>query len=186
MVIVMSIADFQCAKYEDEPVKFKKKKSDDKKNNLTAWQYHNDPHSIWGKVSLDLLLSDQFQDLSKSAQLFYIILIVNKNSYDQSQCLYNALKSYYEMIGEPIDDVVLKYQCGDYSKSRRYSNLFVIPAKQIERYSFKLSYITKLKNELIDKGFIKIFANEKTRGRVDTYVTIYQFVNDWKKRKIQK
>lgn len=170
----------------DEPIKFKKRNKDDKKKNLTAWQYCNDPDSIWAKVSIDLLMSEQFQELSKAAQLFYIILIMNKNSYDQSQCLYNALKSYYEAKGEVVDDAVLKSQSGDYSKSRRFSDLFVIPAKQIERYGFKLPYVNKLKNELMDKGFIELFANKKGRGKIDSYVTIYRFVSNWKKRKIRK
>ena len=180
----MAITEFTEVK-DKEPFRFKKKKQDDKSNNLTYWQYHNDPNSIWAKVSTDLLLSEQFQDLSLATRSFYMTLIVHKNSYDQSQCLFNALKSHFELIGKPITDEELKYLCGDYSKSRRFSNLFVMPATQIERYGYSLSYITKLKKELEDKGFIKVYANEKKRGKIDTAVTIYQFTNNWKTRKVK-
>ena len=180
----MAITEFTEVK-DKEPFRFKKSKKDDKRNNLTSWQYHNDPDSIWAKVSIDLLLSDQFQDLSMAARSFYLTLVVHKNSFDQSQCLFNALKEHFKLIGKSITDEELKHLCGDYSKSRKYSDLFVMPAVQIERYGYSLSYITKLKKELEDKGFIKVFANEKKRGKVDKVVTIYQFVNDWKTRKVK-
>lgn len=169
---------------DNAPLLFKKKKRDEK--HLSAWQYHNDPHSLWGKVSIDLLMSEQFQDLSIAAQMLYVVLIVNKINSDQSQCLYNALKDYYEITGNPLSEIELQYKCGDFDKSRRTADLFVIPAKQLEQYGFTKSYATKLKKELEDKGFIKTFANKKCKGRVDLSVSIYQFVNDWKRRKVNK
>ena len=178
----MAVAEFVTA--DKEPIRFKKKSKSER--SLSFWQFHNDPHSLWGKVSMDLLMSEQFQDLSKSAQLLYIILIVNKINSDQSQCLFNALKDYYELIGEPLTKEELKYQTGDYSRSRRFANLFVIPAKQLEQYGFKKSYASRLKQELENKGFIKTFANKKCQGRVDLSVTIYQFTDNWKHTKVNK
>jgi len=168
----------------DAPIKFKKRSKDDKKN-LLPWQYHNDPDSLWGKVSMDLLMSEQFQDLSKAAQLLYIVLIVNKINSDQSQCLYKSLKDYFNLIDEPISEDELKYKCGDYKKARRFADYFVMPAKQMEQYGFSKQYASRLKQELEDKGFIKTVVNKKSQGRVDLAVTIYQFSDGWKHRKIK-
>lgn len=179
LVKIMAITEFTTATI-DKPIKFKKKNNE---KTLATWQYHNDPHSLWGKVSMDLLMSKQFQELSKAAQMLYIVLIVNKINSDQSQCLYNALKDYGELTGEPISDEELKYKCGDYKKSREYADLFVIPAKQLAQYGFKKSYASKLKQELEDNGFIETFANKKSKGRVDLAVTIYKFSDKWKHKK---
>jgi hypothetical protein len=65
---------------------------------------------------------------------------------------------------------------GDYSHG-----YFVATEKQLVQYGYKKKYISKLKSELIEKGFIKVVYGGK--GRYSAWnknVTVYQFIDAWK------
>lgn len=159
-------------------------KSKNPKNQpLASWECDQNTSSKWSKISIDLMTSPAFTKLTMAARLFYIAILVNKHDTNQSQCLYNALRDYYNMIGEDVTDEDLKYLCGDYDHCRKTSTKFVFPEKQFEAYGFKAPYVSKIKKELIAAGFIKVFANKKAKGRVDLNVTIYELSDAWKRRK---
>lgn len=131
------------------------------------------------------MTSPAFSKLSMAARLFYIAILVNKHDLCQSQCLYNALSDYYKLTGEDITEADINYQCGDYDHCSKTATKFVFPEKQFTAYGFGASYVTKIKKELMDAGFITVFANKKSRGREDLAVTIYELSDNWKKKKIK-
>lgn len=135
-------------------------------------------------------MSKQFQDLSYAAQVFYILCATHKQTPLQSQALFNALREYYDLIGEGKSDYDIRVMAGQERKARTKSPYFVIPQKHLDEYGFGASYATKLKRELIQHGFIKVFANSKAHGAgnhqganrdFSKRVTVYEFTNDWKK-----
>lgn len=162
-----------------------------KKKEVPDYLYANDPFSNFAMVTSNLFTSWQFQELTHAAKNFYLICCVHKQTAEQAQCLYKALEEYYLSIGEEKSGFDLSLEAGTQPRAKKKSTKFVIPQSHLLQYGFKPTYATKLKNELIEKGFIKVFANEKKHaGRgvqganrdFSKRVTIYEFTNDWKKR----
>lgn len=160
-----------------------------KKKEIPSYLYDDDPFCNFAMVTSDIFASKQFQELSNAARIFYLVCATHKQTIEQSTCLFNALKEYYTLLGEEKTDYDLRLMAGQEKKAKIKSPYFVIPQSQLEQYGYTASYATKLKKELIDKKFIKIFANEKKHsihniqgGNRDfsRRVTIYQFISDWK------
>lgn len=143
--------------------KFKSRSKNPKSMPLASWEYNQDPQSRWAKISIDLLTAPAFIDLSYAARMFYISILVHKHDSLQSQCLYNSLRDYYNIIGEDVSEEDLKYHCGDYEHCRKAAPKFVFPEKQFIKYGFSAPYATKIKKELVEAGFIKVFANIKLK-----------------------
>lgn len=161
-----------------------------KKKEIPAYLYYKDPYSMFAMISSDLFTSPQFQDLSNAAKIFYVICAAHKQTAEQRQCLYNSLKEYFSLLGEDIAEVDLQQMAGTLPRSRKASTFFVIPQSHLEQYGLSAAYASKLKRELIDKGFIRVFANEKKHAKGNIQganrdfskrVTIYEFVNTWKR-----
>jgi hypothetical protein len=119
----------------------------------------------------------------------YLVCAIHKQTKEQSECLYKTLEEYYNLLGEPKSEIDLKIEAGQTDRSRLTSMKFVIPESHLAQYGIKKSYAKKLKQELIDKGFIKIFANEKKHSKNGEQganrdnskrVTIYEFISNWK------
>lgn len=162
-----------------------------KKKQTPSYLYDDDAFCNFAMVTSDLFASKQFQELSHAARAFYLVCATHKQTPEQSTCLYNSLKEYYQLLGEEKTDYDLRLMAGQEKRAKVKSTYFVIPQSQLEQYGYKASYASKLKRELIEKGFIKVFANEKKHSTSDRYtqgsnrdfskqVTIYEFINDWK------
>ena len=158
-----------------------------KKKQLPSYVYHDDAFSNFSMVTSNLLQSAPFQNLSHAARAFYIVLVTHKNTALQRECLYNALKDYHKLTGKDVSDFDLAIEAGTHCKQKYDSPLVVIPEKQLKEYGYTAQYANKLKKELIEKGFIEIFANGKSISK-ESYCscsskrpTIYKFVNTWKR-----
>lgn len=117
----------------------------------------------------NLLMSTKFQELSKAAQLFYIIILSYRKTYEHQSDLYDALDFYV-----PYDIYKLDV-----------SNLIVIPSKIFEEYGYSMQYTSKIKRELIDKGFIEVQYGEMSRyNKYNQSTTIYKICTDWMNRKL--
>lgn len=156
-----------------------------RKKHIQSYLYYQDEDSNFAMITSDLLSCSAFINLSHAARLFYIELCVYKNTVEQSQKLYVTLKDYYSALGIEKPEIDLKTEAGQNPKIQ--SKKFVAPEKAfIKDYGYTKAYITKLKKTLIDEGFIKVYANGKGVGCANpdysTRYTIYEFVNDWKKK----
>lgn len=162
-----------------------------KKKEIPEYLYHDDGFSNFAMVTSDIFASPQFQSLSHAARAFYLLCATHKQTAEQKQCLYNALKEYYTLLGEDIADIDLQIMAGTAPRAKVKSTYFVIPQSHLAQYGYKPAYASKLKRELIEKGFVRVFANEKRHSDEGRYtqggnrdfskrVTIYQFINDWK------
>lgn len=163
-----------------------------KKKEIPAYLYNDDAFCNFAMVTSDLFCAWQFQNLSHAARTFYLLCATHKQTPEQKQCLYNSLKEYYTLKGEDISEYDLRLYSGLEYRAKIKSRYFVIPQSQLSQYGYKPQYANKLKKELIEKGFIKVFANEKKHSSNNTQganrdfskrVTIYEFVTDWKRRK---
>lgn len=164
-----------------------------KKKQIAPYLYNDDAFCNFAMVTSNLFASKQFQELSHAARAFYLMCATHKQTSEQSACLYNALKEYYTLLGEEKTDYDLRLMAGQEKRAKIKSTYFVIPQSQLEQYGYKPSYASKLKKELIEKKFIKVFANEKKHSTSGRYtqgsnrdfskqVTIYQFISDWKSK----
>lgn len=164
-----------------------------KKTKLEPYLYNDDAYSKFAMVSNDLFMAWQFQELSHAAKVFYLVCATHKHTEEQRQCLYKSLEEYYKLKGEEMSEYDLKLYAGQVKKAKLQSMYFVIPQSHLEQYGYSPQYANKLKKELIDGGFIRVYANEKKHSKGNLQganrdfskrVTIYEFVTDWKKRKI--
>lgn len=148
-----------------------------------AYVYETDSDSKFGMITGDLLRSKTFQGLSKTAQIFYIDCVVHKAEEDQSKLLYNALAYYYASIpGMTSEDV--KNDAGQNRKTLIRTTKFVFPEEHLSEYGYSPQLANKYKNELIEKGFIKIAHKDKAHmleGKWIKMPTVYEFINDWKR-----
>lgn len=144
--------------------------------------YCDNPYASWAMLTDDLLKAKPIQELHPPYRYFYLVCCVHKETLMQKQCLYNALKDYYQFIGEEKEDIDIQFEAGTCKKSHITSKKFVFPAKHLKEYGYTPQNANKLFRALIDKGFIRKFANNKRREQgFLKEVTIYEFVDDWKK-----
>ena len=154
-----------------------------KNNKRPSFTYETDPGSPFGMITNDLLRSKAFQELSRTAQVFYIVCVAHKSDSTQSTALYKALQYYYAGIENKTDEDA-KLDSGQNKKTITHSTKFVFPEKQLEEYGFSSQSGSKYKKELIDKGFLKIAHQDKPHMMDGTWTrvpTVYEFTNKWKK-----
>jgi hypothetical protein len=98
--------------------------------------------------------------------------------------LYAALKEYNTILGLGLTDDDILDEATPNKRTKYTSGYFVAPIKQLAAYGYKPNYVTKLKKELIEKGFISIKYGQK--GKFNAWnenVTIYQFSDKWKTKR---
>lgn len=150
---------------------------------IHKWLYSDELSGKFLMLPPELFEEAAFQKLSHAARLFYIVLCVHKETEIQRRCLYNALRDYNEIYELGLNEEDILNEATPNKRTKYTSGYFVAPIKQLAAYGYKPNYITKLKKELIDKGFIKVKYGQK--GKYNAWnenVTVYQFTNDWKKR----
>lgn len=150
------------------------------------WLYCNpNCEEAFSMVTSDLLESEQFQSLGHAARMFYIMLATHKRTSIQKRCLYETLKQYHKLQGDNLSDEDIMHEAGTAKRQRYNSPYFVIPEAHLKYYGYRASYASKLKKELIDKGFIEEVFFSKYSGGYSHYnsktPTIYKFVNRWKR-----
>ena len=136
------------------------------------WAYEDNPFSTFGMIYADMLKSPKYQALSCSAKQFLTVCIVQSNTKESQECLFNALKERYESLGEPKSDFDLNVMVHDHIQG-----LFVFPKVQYEKFGYGSKYTFKCFQALKDAGFITVFQEGKTNRNVN----IYQFSTKWKK-----
>lgn len=153
------------------------------KDKRPPFTYETDPGSPFGMITNDLLRAKSFQELSRTAQIFYIICIAHKADTSQSKALYKALQYYYASIDGMTEEDV-KSDSGQNRKTIIHTTKFVFPEEQLKEYGFSAQAGNKYKKELIDKGFIRIAHQDKAHLMGGAWIrmpTVYEFINDWKK-----
>lgn len=154
------------------------------KDKRPPFTYELDSDSTFGMISNDLLRAKPFQELSRTAQIFYIMCVTHKSDPAQSKTLYTALEYYYAGIeGMTKEDV--KVDSGQNRKTINSTTKFVFPEDQLEEYGFSAQAGNKYKKELIEKGFIKIAHQDKAHILQGSWIrmpTVYEFVSDWKRK----
>lgn len=157
-----------------------------RKTKIHRWLYSDEVSENFLMLPPDLFEEPAFQDLSHAARLFYIVLCVHKETQIQRSCLYLALKEYNEIydLGLTEKDLSDEAKPNKHTKESYTHNYFVAPVKQLAAYGYKKNYVTKLKKELIDKGFIQVKYGQK--GKYNGWnenVTVYQFSDKWKAKR---
>ncbi len=130
----------------------------------------------------DIFKEPAFQRLSHAARDFYMMLNAHYAEDQQRNCLYETLKEYNDIFGLGMTEDDIKNEAYTTTKSRYYQGFFVIPQKHLKEYGYSPQYANKLKKELIAAGFIKAkYGNKGKETAWSRNVTVYQFVDDWKK-----
>lgn len=129
----------------------------------------------------ELFEEPAFQKLSHAARTFFILLATHKETEQQRACLYEALQEYNRIFDLGLSEQEITDEAKPNKRTKYTHNYFVIPLKQMELYGYSKSYITKLKKELVDAGFIKVkFGGKGKYNGWNENVTVYQFISDWK------
>lgn len=137
-------------------------------------------------ITTDIFESEAYQGLSHAARNLYLIMCINSDTNQQSQRdSFEVLKQYKTLQGEDIDETALTELAGGrIGKTYIHPQMFIFPAKYGKQYGYSPQYMNKLKQELIQKGFIKVIYQGKGRYTGFTKnATIYRFSNEWKKLK---
>lgn len=151
---------------------------------IHKWLYSGELSEKFLMLPPDLFEEPAFQALSHAARLFYIVLCVHKETDIQRSCLYKALKEYNTILGLGLTDDDILDEATPNKRTKYTSGYFVAPIKQLAAYGYKPNYVTKLKKELIEKGFINIKYGQK--GKYNGWnenVTVYQFSDKWKTKR---
>lgn len=154
---------------------------------IKPWVYDCEPSELSEKFLMlppELLENENFQDLSYAARAFYIMLCVHKETEQQRSLLFKTLTDYNRLLdlGKTKEEIQALACPNKHRKDTQ--GYFVIPEKHLQDYGWRKSYACKLKKELTEKGFIKAIYAKKTKNKsFDESVTVYQFINDWKKVK---
>ncbi len=153
-----------------------------KKPHIAPFLYENECSDNFAMIPPDLFESSKFQALSNAARTFYLLLVVHQSSQMQRSCLHETLLTYNDLLQWNKNKEDINLLVWGNKRTHTFSDLFVIPSKQLKVYGYSDSYATKLKKELLQAGFIKEYCGGK--GRYTAWsknVTIYQFSNKWKK-----
>ena len=151
---------------------------------IHKWLYSDELSGKFLMLPPDLFEEPAYQELSHAARLFYIVLCVHKETEIQRACLFKALTEYNTILGLGLTDNDILDEATPNKRTKFTSGYFVAPIKHLEAYGYKKNYVTKLKKELIDKGFIKVKYGQK--GKYNGWnenVTVYQFSNEWKTKR---
>ena len=148
---------------------------------IHPWIYRIEASEKFLMLTPDLFEDDGFRELTHAGRLFYILICVHKETDQQRNCLLKALRDYNEIENLGWTEKDILDQAMPNKRSRFTDGYFVIPLKHLEQYGYSAQYASKLKKELIDKGFIKVVFSAK--GKFNAWnlnCTIYQFSNTWK------
>ena len=135
----------------------------------------------------ELFESETFNSIKpKSAQLLYILMATHKETDAQRKLLYSKLKEYNEWLDLGMSKETIIAEAFPNKRTKAHSNglhnYFVFPENHFKKYGWSASGVYKAKNVLIEKGFIEIaFGGKSKIGAFDENVTIYNFVDKWKK-----
>lgn len=154
------------------------------KPKINPWLYPGEPSGYFSMIPPDFYEAPQVQALKPAARDFYIFLNVYRNTEQQRACLHETLTEYNTIFNLGMTEQDLNDEARPQKNTRYNKGYFVMPCKHLEEHGYKRNYVTKLKKELIEKGFIKIAYGKK--GRYSAWnqnTTVYQFINDWKHRK---
>ena len=130
----------------------------------------------------DIYESPQFQALKPAARDFYIFLNAYRETEPQRACLQKVLTEYNRILDLGLSDFEINEEARPGKHTKYNKGYFVAPLKHLEKHGYKKGYITKLKKELIDKGFIKVVYGGK--GRFNGWnqnATVYQFIGNWQR-----
>lgn len=150
-----------------------------------------DKDEISGKFLMlppELFEEKAFQSLTHAARTFYIVCAVHKESDVQRSCLKKALEDYNTLHGygwtknDILGMAMPNKRTKPFSRDKKCSrNYFCIPQKHLKCYGYRPAYTTKLKNELMQKGFIRIaFGGKGKWNGWNENVTVYEFSTAWK------
>lgn len=136
-----------------------------------------------GKFSMippELGVHPAFNRLTLAAQLLYIKLNMYKETEQQRRNLYKALKDYNTLYDLGMTDFDIEAEATPRKHTKYSSGYFVFPEKVHEEWGFTTSYVSKLKKQLIDNGFIRVVYGGKGRyNGWNTNETVYQFIDKW-------
>ncbi|MCR4751655.1 MAG: hypothetical protein K5852_05095 [Eubacterium sp.] len=153
---------------------------------VPKYLYGNGDDLHFVMVTANLLQSEGFQELSRPAQLFYLICCAHKNTEMQRQCLYKTLEEYFNLLDDPKSEYDLKLLSGQIKNRPDDKMYFVFPASHLKLYGITPQYASKYKRELIEHGFIRVVGNEKGKRcpnqDFSKRITIYAFNTGWKKQ----
>ena len=150
------------------------------KNKIHGWLCPGEVSGRFLMLPPELFEAPQFQLLTPAAARLYIFLNVYRETEPQRACLHEALTEYNRIYDLGLTDFDINEQARPGKSSKFNKGYFVAPLKHLEAHGFKKNYVTKLKKELIAKGFIRIAYGGK--GRFNGWnqnTTVYQFISDW-------
>ena len=153
-------------------------------NSIHPWLYSDTFSGKFLMLPPELYEEPAFQALTPAARDFYVMLNVHKETEIQRSNLKAALIEYTRIFDLGMTAHDIECEATPNKKTSRFSHgYFVIPQKHFEAYGYKKNYVTKLKRQLIDAGFIKkVYGGKGRYGGWNNNETIYQFCNDWKSK----
>ena len=148
---------------------------------IHPWLYDDTLSGRFCMIPPELYESKAFQSLTPAARDFYVMLNVHKETEIQRSSLKAALIEYNEILGLGWTTFDIECEATPNKKTKYSRGYFVIPQKHFEQYGYKKNYVTKLKRQLIEAGFIKkVFGGKGKYGGWNYNETVYQFSNEWK------
>lgn len=147
---------------------------------IPKWLYDECCSGFFCMIPPDILESKNFQGLSYAAKIFYITLNIHKNTKRQRDLLYKTLDEYNRIFDLGMSEDRLEDEALPNRKTKYTSGYFVAPETHMKEYGYSKSYQSKLKRELIKKGFIRIKWGGKGKYSAwDKNVTVYQFITSF-------
>ena len=150
------------------------------------WLCPIEPKNMSGVFSMippEIFRTEEVKNLSPAGRAFYICLNIHKETLEQQHLLYTVLTEYNNLFGLGLSEIDIFYEAYPFraKKDNLSHGYFVIPDKHLKQYGYSPQYASKLKKELIKKGFIRIKYGGKGKCSVwSKNVTIYQFIDKWK------
>ena len=155
-----------------------------RRTNIPPFLYDDETEGKFVMLVPELYESKAFQALSHAARNFYVLLAAHAASAEQRQCLYQTLSAYNDILQLGMNKEDLRVAVNGDTRRNIFSTLFVIPEKHLKRYGYSSQYANKLKNELIDAGFMCVKYGGK--GRYTGWAqntTVYGFSMTWKSKR---
>ena len=131
-------------------------------------------------IAPELAMEPKFRKLSHAARAFYLTLVMHRETEIQQKTLYTTLTQYNTILGLGMTDFDIKNECFPSRKSKYTRGLFVAPQAHLELYGYGKNYVSMLKKELIEAGFIRLVYGGKGRFcGFSKNCSVYAFCNDW-------
>ena len=152
---------------------------------IDKWLY---PDEISGRFLMlppELYEAPQWQHLTPAARDLYIFLNTYRQTEQQRACLHEALTEYNRIFNLGMTEFDINNEARPQKGSKFNKGYFVAPEKHLTAAGYKKNYVTKLKKQLIENGFIRIAYGGK--GKYNAWnqnTTVYQFISEWKRREV--